>query len=428
MKNALVLSFWFPPISGIGGIRAYGLAKYLPNYGWNAIILTQTLPGNPDPELQVIQTPYIDVVKKWKEWAGLDSKKTLNEQFKVKTEKDAPSILDRLVALPSEIITYPDVAKGWYDFAIDAAEKIIETEDIGVIFSTSPPATSNLIAKKLSEKHNIPWVADFRDLWTQNHYYSYSPIRSYFDRRLEVKTLCHASAITTVSAPLAQKLAELHQNAQVFTIKNGFDPTLINDGNTVDPQFLIVHTGNLYHGKRDPQVLFDVLKDLLDSGLIEREDLNVGFYGYPPPGSHEKWLEQEIMKSSLEDCVTLHGEVPHTDSIAIQRKAQMLLLLTWNNPEEKGVYTGKLFEYLAARRPILSVGYEDGGVVKELLQETRSGVHPKNKDELRTVILDAYQEYKTEGKVRYTGRDSEIMKYSHIEMAKQFSEIFTSVL
>ena len=259
----------------------------------------------------------------------------------------------------------------WYHDALLAGEKIIRNERIDAILSTSPPVTSHLVAKTLAEKYHIPWVADFRDLWSQNHYLSYSFIRKYFERKLEVKIIRTASAVTTVSQPLADKLALLHKNKKIFSITNGFDPELINTDNTaVDQSFNIVYTGVLYKGKRDPTPLFVVMNDLSDKGCIKREDIKIDFFGSP-----EDWIQEDSAKYHLQEYITQHGLVTHETAIAEQRKAQLLLLLTWDNPEEKGVYTGKLFEYLAARRPILSFGHTSGeGVIKELpCSDTRRG-------------------------------------------------------
>ena len=239
MKNVLIITYAFPPNPAIGGVRLFGLAKYISSYGWNPIILTPFLPGEPDPKMCIIQTPYYDVVENWKRRFGLNPKKTLNEQLSIKRKKDQPSFTERLISIPYEIITYPDKKIGWYDYAVIAGEKILQSKQIDAILSSSSPKTCHLIAKTLAEKYNIPWVADFRDLWSQNHYTLNSNIKKYFEKNLEIRTLKHASAITAVSQPLVEKLGELHKNKQIFAIKNGFDPQLVNPENKIDKILLL---------------------------------------------------------------------------------------------------------------------------------------------------------------------------------------------
>jgi len=422
MKNILIITYYFPPNSEIGGIRPYGLAKYLTEFGWKPIILTTTLPGKPDSSLEIIQVPSIDVVAQWKKRFYLNPDQSLNAQFNLSSEKNKFSIADRIAFLPSEIITYPDSHIGWYDSAVSTGDEIIRSENIDAILSSSHPATAHLIAQNLSKRYHIPWIADFRDLWTQNHYVNHTRIRRYFETRLEVNIIKQASAITTVSEPLAQKLSELHRNKPIYSIPNGFDPTLINPGILLNDRFSIVYTGSLYQGKRDPEQLFEVIYFLQNNGLLGQNDVRIDIYG-----PHENWLENDIEKYHLQDVVTLYGMVTRERAITEQRKAQILLLLTWNHPAEKGVYTGKLFDYLAARRPILSIGYTDGGVVKELLDKTQAGVHCSNETELREYLLKAYREYKELGAVQYHGIEAEIMKYSHREMARKFAEVLEEV-
>jgi glycosyltransferase involved in cell wall biosynthesis len=383
------------------------------------------LPGDPDPNLCIIQTPYDDVVEQWKKRFGMNPKKSLNAQLHISRKKDRPSIVERLAALSNEIISYPDENIGWYDYAVLAGEKILQKEQIDAILSSSRPPTCHLIAKTLTEKYHLPWVADFRDLWTQNHYYHYSQLRRNFEKKLEIATLKNASAITTVSQPLEDKLGALHKDKKIFLIKNGFDPEFVNQEIEVDHFFKIVYTGFLYEGKRDPAQFFAVIDDLCNKEFIKRDDIKIDFFG---SDSREDWLHEEIVKYHLQDLVTLHGEVSHKTALAEQRKAQMLLLLTWNNPEEEGVYTGKLFEYLAAHRPILSLGYTEGGVVKELLIQTKAGVHAGNEEELKAEIIRAYHEYREFGKVQYHGIKEEVMKYSHKEMARKFAEVLDTVV
>jgi glycosyltransferase involved in cell wall biosynthesis len=428
LKNVLIITYSFPPSRAIGGVRLFGLAKYLSFFGWNPIILTPVLPGEPDLKMSIIQTPYSDVVENWKRRVGMNPQKTLNEQLQIKRKKDKPSIIERLTFIPFEIITYPDGQIGWYNYAVMAGEKILQTKQIDAIISSSRPETCHLIANALSKKYHIPWVADFRDLWSQNHYLHYPHLKKYFEKKLEIRTLKQASAITTVSQPLVEELAILHENKKIYLIKNGFDPEIFNPDNKTDQYFSIVYTGDLYQGKRDPAQLLAVIREIIDKDLIKSDDIKVNFFGYPKFESPETWLQEEIAKHNLQNLVTLHGEVSHEKAILEQRKAQILLLLTWNNPDERGIYTGKLFEYLAARRPIISFGYTEGGVVKELLVQTQAGVHARNYDELKDEIIRAYQEFKRTGMVQYQGINAEVMMYNQKEMARNFGRVLDSIL
>jgi glycosyltransferase involved in cell wall biosynthesis len=377
----------------------------------------------------IIQTQYYDVVEGWKRRFGLNPKKTLNTQLQIKRKKDQPSIIERFAFIAYDIIAYPDEQIGWYDYAVMEGEKILQTKQIDAILSSSRPVTCHLIAKAFAEKYHIPWVADLRDLWSQNYYSSYSHIKKYFEKKLEIRTLKHASAITTVSQPLVKKLEALHKNKQIFAIKNGFDPELVNpENNKIDQNFTIVYTGNIYKGKQDPAQLFAVIHELCDKDFIKRDDIKIHFFGYPKLESSENWLQEEIAKYNLQDLVILHGIVSRETAILKQRKAQILLLLKWNDPDERGVYTGKLFEYLAACRPIISSGYTEGGVVKELLVQTQAGIDAGNYDELEDAIIRAYQEYMKFGKVQYHGIHAEVMMYSHKEMARNFGRVLDKMV
>ena len=172
MNNVLIITYFFPPMPEIGGIRLYGLAKHLPEYGWNPIILAPVLPGEPDPQINIIQTECEDVTALWKKRFGLNPKKTLNEQFGISRPKNQSSIVDRLIHLPNEIISYPDSKRGWYKHAVQAGDKLLQNEKIDAIISSSYPVTCHLIAKALAEKYHMHWIADLRDLWTQNPYSS----------------------------------------------------------------------------------------------------------------------------------------------------------------------------------------------------------------------------------------------------------------
>ena len=135
-------------------------------------------------------------------------KESLNAQFGVSRAKNQLSIIDRLVYLPWEIITYPDPMRGWYKHAVQAGDKLLQSEQIDAILSSSYPVTCHLIAKTLAEKYQIPWIADLRDLWTQNPYSNHCAPRRLAERNLELRHL--ASECTATVSSLWQALSRLH--------------------------------------------------------------------------------------------------------------------------------------------------------------------------------------------------------------------------
>ncbi|NQE44520.1 hypothetical protein C5S31_00680, partial [ANME-1 cluster archaeon GoMg2] len=182
-------------------------------------------------------------------------------------------------------------------------------------------------------------------------------------------------------------------------------------------KFSIVYTGNLYRGKRDPEPLLKAIQKLILEGIIEPDEVVIDFYGYD-----EGWLERDVERYGLQDIVRVHGVIPREEALKKQREAQILLLLTWNDPTERGVYTGKVFEYLAARRPILSMGIS-GGVVEDLLKETNAGVHTSSQEEIERALKIFHSEFKLKGRVGYCGISTKIERYSQREMARKFADV-----
>jgi len=423
MKKILIITFHFIREETIGSIRLRGLAKYLPKFGWEPTILTPQIECISDTasRYRVVETQYDDITTIWKKRLGFKTQDTVKKQLGKPTYKNKRLLIDYVLKIWEEIFAYPDINIGWYKYAVKAGQKLLAEGEYDAILSSSNPATCHLVAKRLKDKFGTPWVADFRDLWTQNHYYEHCLIRKGLEERLEFTTISAADVLTTVSEPLAITLRGFHREKEVHTTMNGFDPDQKNPGEKVSGKFTIVYTGELYQGKRDPEPLFQAVSQLLKSGKINLSDIEVDFYG-----TGDEWLFNDIKKYKLEKVVNVHGPISREESIHEQRKAQVLLLITWNHPSEKGVYTGKLFDYLAAQRPILAVGIP-GSVIEKLLDETQAGVYVSNTEELKQAILSYYQEYKSTGKVSYKGKPSEIEKYSHREMARKFAEILDSI-
>ncbi|MHC4131898.1 MAG: glycosyltransferase [Planctomycetota bacterium] len=422
-KKVLIITCYFPPSQCVASLRLRGLAKYLPEHGWDPIILTPALPGKPEQQYRVIETSYSEnVIIELKKKLKLKPHKRLQEMVGIPfaIREGRRSFTNRLESFVKGIIHYPSKKRGWCPHAIKAGSELMKNEKMDAIISTSPPEITHLIANELKRRFNIPWVVDFRDLWTQNPYYIRGPVEKWFERGLEIKTLSQADALVTVSKPLVEQLVSFHKEKPVFEIRNGFDPEQVQSV-PLTKEFTITYTGGLYRGRRDPRLLFQALRELANEKRVDLDAFRIRFFGPP-----QYWIEQEIKEYKLEKEVCQLNTVPRDVAIAKQRETQLLLLLNWNDPKEKGVYTGKVFEYLAAKRPILAVGGPKS-VVSKLMKETNSGIHTSSLPILKDALVKYYKEYKANGKVLYHGKEEELNKHTHVEMARKYSEVLNSL-
>lgn len=413
--------------------RIPGLCKYLPEFGWEPVVLTMPIGENPEANFgppndfkqktKTIETPYFDIVALAKRIFGLKPNLSSRDQIKKKFGKKSgeKSLMERLVILGAAILAYPDECWGWKRYAVKKGLEITNEEKYDAILSSSSPVISHVISKKIKEKRKIPWVADLRDLWTQNHNYQYPKIRKFFETRLEKNTLRAADAFTTISMPLVEHLKSRYTDKKIFSIPNGFDPEIINKGEPTTKKFTITYTGTIYTKKQDPMKFFTAIKDLLDSKKIDLDKIEVRFYGVP-----QNWLELEIEKYGLENIVKQYGVVSRSESFKKQRESQILLVFGWEE-KETGVFPTKLFEYMAARRPVLATGGTEAENFRKMIDETKIGKHPIDVEDIKTELLIYYQNYLKNKEVSYSANLEEIEKYSYRSMAKKFSEVLNIV-
>jgi hypothetical protein len=163
--------------------------------------------------------------------------------------------------------------------------------------------------------------------------------------------------------------------------------------------------------------LFQALQELFQQGLMSPEFIRVRFYG-----SKDTWLPALIERYGLQGVVEVNGVIPRSEVLQRQTESQILLLLAMNIATDEGCYPGKLFEYLAARRPIMAIGGLKGAT-SELLARTGAGVQLFSSEEIRNFLLSAYQQYRDRGRVTYTGVASEVEQYTHRDMARKFGEV-----
>lgn len=425
-KKVLIITYFFPPRYGSGSVRPMGLAKHLPKFGWEPVILTAKLPGVAPAGIRIIETEYRNILGGVKQLFGYRPNIGLHEQLNLSVGKNGRngSLSSRLIFAAKAAIAFPDEHIGWLKFAIREGKRLIEKENIEAILSISSPATAHLIARSLKTETRKPWIADFRDLWTQNHYYCYGLFRSFIERILEVRTLAQADAIVTAH-PLINRLRELHRIQPVYCIPNGFDPEEFINKNAFpkgNSKFIMTYTGELYCGKRDPEILFLALSELINSREIERSQVEVRFFS-----EAADWLREDIRKYNLQDIISIYGQLPRAEVLQRQVESTLLFILTWNNPVEVNIYPGKLFEYLGAGRPILAIG-GPGGVVKELLEKTQAGVYVSSLVQLKKVIMEYYKTYRSLGTIPYNVVEEEVQIYTQRVMAQKFALVLDEVV
>lgn len=377
----LLLSFHFPPDAPLAATRAPKLARYLLNAGHDVRVLCASDPPDHaahrlalDPG-RVTRTKWTDVRAIPAEWSakvGFGSRSggtgnTANGGSGA--EAGPPSLRNRLANAYDAAFCRPDRRIGWRKHAIGAARSLFETWKPDVIYATCPPHSTAVIADRIAQIGNIPFIVEFRDRWAHNAYSDHPPWRQQKDIRDEMAVLSRAAAIVTVSPLWAETYANHYGEDRVVLSMNGFDPGEYpleppfapND----DPGTLhLLHAGALYPNRRDPRVLFAGIAALGPSA----EHIYVWMMGKDVEPARAMAEEAGIASR-----VTLLAPESHREVIERQYSADALLLLQWNDPRDAGTIPGKLFECIGARRPVVCTGYTKG-VTAEIVRDRGLGV------------------------------------------------------
>lgn len=410
MPKVLIVSVRFPPYNNMASIRLGKLAKYLNEFGWEPWVLTVekdliesvgNLPVEID-ENHVIRAGYCWPLC----WLVGYNRRTNNAESEFKRDEEAgervgePPIKSRkpfyrwLVGHLRHT-RWPDQGMPWRRRAITRGRILLKEHNFDIIFSSHGPPSSHVVASALARHFRLPWVADFRDLWSLNHIVRRKGLAQMVEAWFERRVLRFADALTTVSEPLAGQLQGLHEKPTTV-IMNGFDEEDYRHlKDRPDKRlFVISYTGMIYEGKQDPRILFEAVRSFNETRDGTEFPIEVRFYGTKP--AH---LERIIDDYGVSEWVKIFPRVSYQEATRVQVEADALLLLEWNDPSAAGVYTGKVFEYIGARKPILAVGPE-GGVIEELLLKTKSGCLAKNCGAALTALREWVQMKKSIGTTR----------------------------
>ena len=375
MKRVLVITYYWPPSGGSGVQRWVKFAKYLPSEGWQPVIYTPSNPdlGSVDESLLSDIPSDAEIIKRRIfEPYGIYRKLTGSKgQIKVEANPGGGgkgSFLKRLSMWVRGNLFMPDPRCLWIRPSVRFLTKYLKEHPVDVIVSTGPPQSMHLIARKVSLATGIPWVADFRDPWTKIFYFKHLMLGKRAERKhheLEQRVLDDATAVVAVS-PLVQADFAAMTKTPVCLVTNGYDESDYTETIVPEKGFNVVHTG-LLTAEGNPVELWKVL------GKKCREDADfAASFRLTLAGKTDETVLESIRQAGLGDYLTDLGYIDHNKAVMQQRKASVLILPIREEPETKAILPGKLFEYLAARRPVLGVGTGEGAMA-EVLKETGAG-------------------------------------------------------
>lgn len=397
MKKVLIITYYWPPSGGAGVQRWLKFIKYLPDFGWQPIVFTvkdgeypvldNGLEKEVPKEIEVHKTPAWEPYGIYKSLAGKKKSEGINSGFL--SEKKGNGFIENLSKWVRGNLFIPDARKFWIKPSIKYLEKYLNQHKIDAVISSGPPHSAHLIALKLKSQFDIPWVSDFRDPWTNIDFYKELKLTKLADKkhkRLEKQVLNNADLVLTVGNQLSNELNDLGAN-RVEVIENGYDPEdfIVNEEIEIDKKFSIAHIGS-FTPSRNHQVLWDALHELVNENPAFKSDLQLKLIG-----KVDHTVLQSIEDHGLNSFVQKINYVPHSEVVKLQRTSRLLLLMVNNTPNAKGIITGKVFEYMASKRPILVVGPEDGDL-NEIIKKANAGLVCGYDDveKLKSTILGFY--------------------------------------
>ena len=409
MKKVLIITYYWPPSGGSGVQRWLKFVKYFRDFGIEPIVLTvdsefATFP-NFDYSLQNEIPEGIEIHKtKAKSPFSLYSKVRQKEVPKVGfSGEKKPGFIEKIMRFIRGNFFIPDARIGWNTFALDKAREIIKTNNIEYVITTSPPHSTQLIGLALKNEFNVKWIADLRDPWTEI-YYNKELFRTTFakkkDYRLEQACLQKADKIVVVSEDIKRRFGANRKEIlnKIHVIPNGFDEDdFLKVKSEVLTEKIEMESGKLrtevsidkvisYVGNLGEQYPVKGLLEAFSEVLKKDSNWKLQFVGNCHGG-----VKTIIEKLNISKSVTFIPYVNHIEAIEYMSNAKILLLIIPEIENNKGILTGKLFEYLATGNPIINIGPKDGDAAIILSENAISSTVESNElDKMVEFILNSH--------------------------------------
>ena len=421
MKKVLVITYYWPPAGGPGVQRWLKFVKYLRDFGIEPIVY---IPEN--PQYPLLDTSFTNdipsditiykhpIFEPYRIASLLSKKKTKRISSGIIKNKNQ-SFLEKVMLWVRGNFFIPDARKYWVRPSVTFLSGVLEKEGIDTIITTGPPHSVHIIGKYLKELKKVKWIADFRDPWTSIGYHKKLRLTTLAENRhreLERLVLTNADKIVVTSQTTKEEFGSITKSP-IKVITNGFDQ-LKPKNVELDEKFTISHIGSMLTG-RNPKNLWKVLGELIRENQAIKESLVLQFVGV---------VSDDVLESTkefgLQDHIKVIGYVSHDDAVTYQLKSQILLLAEIDSPETVGIIPGKLFEYMAAERPILGIGPESWEVA-QIVAETKTGAIFEHSShfQLKNVLLNWFTQYQRKQLKVSSGN---IEQYSRRELTRKLAE------
>tara|TARA_B100000963_G_scaffold9865_1_gene7744 strand:- start:1275 stop:2561 length:1287 start_codon:yes stop_codon:yes gene_type:complete len=427
MKRVLIITYYWPPSGGAGVQRWLKFVKYLRSFNWEPIVFTiengefPVLDYDLNKEIpdgvEVLKVPAWEPYKMYKLFSGKNKTDGINSGFL--SEKKGSSFVESLSKWIRGNLFIPDARKFWIKPANQFLNHYLQNNAIDVIISSGPPHSTHLIGLSLKNKFQIPWLSDFRDPWTNIDFYKDLKLTKIADqkhKKLENDVLVQSDIVLTIGKQLSKELKTLGAK-RVEIIENGFDPQdFLDDTNhELDEKFSIAHIGS-FTPSRNHLVLWKALSHLVDEQEEFKSKLEIKLIG-----KVDYSVLQSIKDFGLDTYLKKIEYVSHSEVIKHQKTSKLLLLMVNNTPNAKGIVTGKVFEYMASKRPILAIGPKDGDL-GEILTQTSSGI-VCDYDNVENLSSTIWRIFKDDTKF-----ENNISLYSRVELTEKLVNLLNEVI
>ena len=429
MKKVLIISYYWPPAGGIGVHRCLKFAKYLREFGWEPVICTADNPEYPVLDEGNFKDVHKDVVvlktKIWEPYSifkFITGKKKRDRIHNVFLEEEKPNFAHKLGIWIRGNIFIPDARKFWISPSVKFLSKYLKENPVDVLFTNGPPHSTHMIAYGVKKNLGIPWHADFQDPWTQVDYFPQlmlNPISKRIHRTMEQRVFRSADKITICSDRWKTDFESIGAR-DVDVIVWGYDEDdFKNISVPLSPKFTLSHFGSL-GPDRNAKILWKALSIITKEDKKFTKDLEielVGFIGHA--------IIDEITSLGLADNLKLSAHISREETLERMCQSQALLLILNDMPNVKGRLPGKLFEYLASRRPILVVGPEDSDASK-IVHGVNAGCTCgfDDLDKTLAALKELYKKYK-EGNL--LSNQTDISQYSNRNLTGKLASYLNEI-